>query len=74
MDAKILPFTSEYELHLMDESKKTGHAESIAFPKTAEEAAIPVQKIRHGRLLMLLSRRSGQIWHTTEPTPIKVMY
>ena len=35
MDAKILPFTSEYELHLMDESKKTGHAESIAFPKTA---------------------------------------
>ncbi|MBR2576055.1 MAG: FAD-binding oxidoreductase [Firmicutes bacterium] len=39
MDAKILPFTSEYELHLMDESKKTGHAESIAFPKTAEEAA-----------------------------------
>ena len=39
MDAKILPFTSEYELHLMDESKKTGHAESIVFPKTAEEAA-----------------------------------
>ena len=41
--------------------------------KTAEEAEIPVQKIRHGRLLMLLSRRYGQIWRTTEPTPIKVM-
>lgn len=35
----ILPFTSEYDLHLMDESKKSGEADYIVFPSSAEEIA-----------------------------------
>ena len=39
MAIRILPFTNEYELHLMDESKKIGYADRIAFPRNAEEIA-----------------------------------
>ena len=39
MRNNIIPFSCEYALHLMDESKKSGEADFIVFPRSAEEIA-----------------------------------
>ena len=39
MRNNIIPFSCEYALHLMDESKKSGEADYIVFPRSSEEIA-----------------------------------
>ncbi|MBE6020919.1 MAG: FAD-binding oxidoreductase [Clostridiales bacterium] len=43
MKKSIRNFTNEYDLYLQDESRKTGYAETVSFPKDIEEAASTVK-------------------------------
>jgi D-lactate dehydrogenase (cytochrome) len=56
----IIPWSDEYEDYLHDESRSTGHAESISFPTSEAEVIAVVNSIRgHGGRLTTQGARTG---------------